>query len=991
MRIVLAGFNKEGLFDRKEFKEPLIRIGRDATVCQIVFSSVLYPMVSRQHAEIRFQNNQWLLSDVGSSFGTFLNGEKIYADSPLKQGDLIRLGEGGPVIKVLLLEAVDSSGKIQEKHTPILVALDGKTFSIGADDFWLGRDPSCDLVVEASVVVVSRRHARIIRQDGKFLLADNNSFNGTFLNGRRISEPSELNSSDEIQLGFGGPIFRFYLSKEEVSFPAKSQEDARKTVVFRASFVSQEISKREVAVEPTLLMKLNFGKKKELTIGREEGSDIKLDGLQISKRHARLFLSDGKVFIEDLNSTNGVFVNGQKVSRKLVRSEDLIQIGVFLIKLDQDGQISVYDTRAKTRIDIIGLTKDVKSGSKVIKLLDDISLVVMPNEFIGILGPSGAGKSTFINALNGMSPASKGVVLINNLDLYQNLNVLKQSIGYVPQDDIIHRELTVYRTLYYVAKLRLPTDVSGREINAIIDEVMEITELSERRDVPINRLSGGQRKRVSIAVELLTKPSVIFLDEPTSGLDPATGEKIMLLFRQIAESGRTVILTTHAMENIHLFDKLIVLVRGKLVFYGKPKEAISYFGVKSFKQLYDKLEEPAQKELNNTGRSPSEIMEEVAEKWRQRFLQTPQYRKNIYEPLSRITAPNRGFIKLRRNLGLVRALRQWFYLSRRYLDILLSDKLNLAILFLQAPIISFLTFLVVDDNQTRDFLYFVLSLVSIWFGTSVAAREIIREKTVYKRERMFNLGLLPYVFSKVFVLSLVVGLQCLLLFLPLKLFSFLDLTSMPGEFFGIPQLWVMFLTALVGIALGLFVSAVVKTSEMATSLVPLILIPQILFSGLVGVPSGLNKLIGVAMPATWSFDAIKRFSGLDTLEPEGAKSNGETLGKGYYKWVEEENERIIEKARQDMEKYKIDAEQVFREYERSLQESLTREQQPPAAPRLNKPPDIPNPKKIEENLSRFVVFLHPWMNEVLSQVILLVMFFVLIAATVLALRLQDNF
>ena len=203
-------------------------------------------------------------------------------------------------------------------------------------------------------------------------------------------------------------------------------------------------------------------------------------------------------------------------------------------------------------------------------------------------------------------PPLSGLVLVNSQDLYEHLDSLKQSIGYVPQDDIIHRELTVYRTLYYVARLRLSRDVVGQEIDQIINEVMDVTGLSERRDVPVAQLSGGQRKRVSIAVELITKPSIIFLDEPTSGLDPATEEKIMKLFRQIAESGRTVILTTHAMENVKLFDKIVVLMRGKLVFYGAPQEALAHVRAESFKDLYDKLEAPIEAALSKLPSLPAE-------------------------------------------------------------------------------------------------------------------------------------------------------------------------------------------------------------------------------------------------------------------------------------------------------------------------------------------------------------------------------------------------
>ncbi|HEY5445687.1 MAG TPA: ABC transporter ATP-binding protein/permease, partial [Pyrinomonadaceae bacterium] len=538
-----------------------------------------------------------------------------------------------------------------------------------------------------------------------------------------------------------------------------------------------------------------------------------------------------------------------------------------------------------------------RSGGGKIRLLDEVDLSIQSNEFVGLLGPSGAGKSTLMDSLNGMRPASSGHVLVNNLDLYQHLESLKQSIGYVPQDDIIHRELTVYRTLYYVARLRLSRDISTEEIDQVVSEVMDITGLSERRDVPISQLSGGQRKRVSIAVELITKPSVIFLDEPTSGLDPATEEKVMKLFRQIAESGRTVILTTHAMENVKLFDKLVVLMRGKLVFYGKPQEALAHCGAESFKDLYDKLEAPIFEKLRqaNGRANKDQIAEEVADDWKRRFLQTEQYRMNVEIPLRSVSAGAHVTAPARRRGSLGDWIRQWATLARRYLEVLSADKFNLLILFGQAPIIALLTYIVVGAKAPRDFVYFVLALVSLWFGTSVAAREIIRERAVYKRERMVNLRLLPYVGSKILILSLIVGLQCLLLFGTLKFLDVTGLMSFPGGFGGIGHLVVMMVTSLVGISLGLFVSAVVKTSEMATSLIPLILIPQILFSGLVGIPTGMSKAIGVIMPATWAFDEMKRLSSLEVLraKDEKAQPSDKEEGRGLYKEIERKNDQNI--------------------------------------------------------------------------------------------------
>ncbi|MCY7374624.1 MAG: ATP-binding cassette domain-containing protein, partial [Pyrinomonadaceae bacterium] len=851
----------------------------------------------------------------------------------------------------------------------------------------------------------SRKHAEIRRTNGNLVIHDNGSFNGTLVNDQRISAPTPLYHEDRIELGLGGPIIKLNAPSkiaprgasvagqravaigQLANLDVSPIENSSKTMVVNLGN-RQSGAKEKSAVQPSLLMSLTFGNKNELTVGRDEKSDIRIDGLQISNRHAKLSRTNAGIFIEDQNSTNGVYVNGSRVSRQMITPNDSVQIGSFQIRIDNAGNIGVFDTRSKTRIDSVNITKDVKNraGGGTIRLLDTVSLSIQPNEFVGLLGPSGAGKSTFMDALNGMRPASGGSVLINNLDLYQHLDSLKQSIGYVPQDDIIHRELTVYRTLFYVAKLRLSSDVSRPEIDQIIEEVLDVTGLTERRDVPINQLSGGQRKRVSIAVELITKPSVIFLDEPTSGLDPATEEKIMKLFRQIAESGRTVILTTHAMENVKLFDKIVVLIRGKLAFYGKPDEALAHLGAKSFKELYDKLEEPIEQKIKQSGGSGNrqQITEQVAEEWKQKFTRTPQYKKNVYEPLKDVGKVQSAGVQKKNRLGVFGSIRQFVTLSRRYWEVLFRDKLNLFILLAQAPIIAVMVYFVMGANQPRDFAYFVLSLVSVWFGISVSAREIIRERAVYNRERMVNLGLLPYIFSKLFVLGIIVGIQCLTLFVPLKLLDLVGLMPMPGELLGIPQFWVMLLTAGVGIAFGLLISALVKTSEMATSLVPLILIPQILFSGLVGVPTGINKAAGLLMPTTWSFDTMKRFSTLDTLEKEGTDPNGKTDGKGLYKYIESENDKIIADAKLDLDNYKGTSESKLKGFEDDLKAGKN-----VSAPKLGEPPPIKNAVKIPEDLSSYINFLHPWMHEILNQLVLMLMFFILTLATLIVLRLQD--
>jgi ABC-type multidrug transport system ATPase subunit/pSer/pThr/pTyr-binding forkhead associated (FHA) protein len=892
----------------------------------------------------------------------------------------------------------------------------------------LGRDPEGEVVIDVDAAVVSRRHAEIKKIDGQFSISDLKSFNGTLVNDQRIAESVQLFDGDRIQLGVGGPVLRVVDPSHpaparrvmQPGGPTPSQQAIpsafgqiaamaqRQTIVSTSGSLQPKAA--QVSGQPQLLARLSFETRPQLSVGRAPDNDVRLDGLQISNHHARFSRTNGSVSVEDAGSTNGVYVNGERISgRRGVQLSDVIQIGPFVLQADAAQGVAVYDTRSKTRIDCINITKVVKnrSGGGTIKLLDDVGITIQPNEFVGLLGPSGAGKSTLMDSLNGMRPATSGYVLINNLDLYRHLDSLKQSIGYVPQDDIIHRELTVYRTLYYVARLRLSRDVSRREIDQIVNEVMDVTGLSERRDVAISQLSGGQRKRVSIAVELITKPSVIFLDEPTSGLDPATEEKIMKLFRQIAESGRTVVLTTHAMENVKLFDKIVVLMRGKLVFYGAPQEALAHVKADSFKDLYDKLEAPIDQQLASMGALPpnatksqmaafkhqrEQISEQVADDWKKKFQQTEQYRRNVVEPLSVLPRDGRAPAPPKRRMGIIDTVRQWGTLTRRYMEVLTRDKFNLLILFGQAPIIAFLTYLVVPDKSPRDFPYFVMALVAIWFGTSVASREIIRERAVYTRERMVNMRLLPYVGSKLFVLAMIVSFQCLLLYGSLKFMHYTGLLSVPG--WAIPQITIVLITAMVGIALGLFISAIVKTSEMATSMVPLILIPQILFSGLVGVPQNTARVISTVIPATWAFDGIKRFSTLDTLDEEGSDPDGANKGRGLYKHYEDLNDDHIVKAKEDVENYKKSAEDDSKEYERKMKDYVKDLQSgiqstQPAAPKLKPVPEIHDADKIPEDVSNYINFLHPWGNIILDPFVLLLMFFGLVIATVIALRAQD--
>ncbi|HKR59640.1 MAG TPA: ABC transporter permease, partial [Pyrinomonadaceae bacterium] len=425
-------------------------------------------------------------------------------------------------------------------------------------------------------------------------------------------------------------------------------------------------------------------------------------------------------------------------------------------------------------------------------------------------------------------------------------------------------------------------------------------------------------------------------------------------------------------------------------------EALAHVGAGSFKELYDKLEAPISERLATNGISQQQAAEEVADHWKQRFQKTAQFRQNVAEPLTEVSSTPGQMAPAKRRTKLGDSVRQWATLSRRYLGVLARDKVNLLILFAQAPLIALLTYLVVGATAPRDFPYFILALVALWFGTSVASREVIRERAVYNRERMVNLRLLPYVGSKLFVLMLIVSVQCVLLFGTLKLLDLTTLMSLPGKFAGLPQMLVMILTGMVGVALGLFISAVVKTSEMATSLVPLILIPQILFSGLVGVPTGFAKVVGVVMPATWSFDEMKRLSGLEVLrgKDEDAEPAGTNEGRGLYKEIEHQNEANISDAKQRINQYKSDAESKSKNFEKEMeayQKELLNRGSPakPTAPVLGAAPEIAEAVKVPDNLSNYVDFLHPWGGALINVGVLVTMLLLFLGATGIALRAQD--
>lgn len=466
-----------------------------------------------------------------------------------------------------------------------------------------------------------------------------------------------------------------------------------------------------------------FGGKSRLLIGRAADCDIVLAHSSVSRYHARIERTADGLLLTDLGSVNGVWVGGRRVTETTrINEGDRVGIGPFLLSVAR-GVLHSLDNSRSLRLEARNLEKVIPlPGGGTRKLLDDITLVVNPGEFVSLLGPSGSGKSTLMDCLNGRRRATGGQVLANGEDFYRHFDSFRQSLGYVPQRDIVHAGLTVGRALYYTARLRLP-DADPHELKARIEGVLDEMELQPHRETLIGNLSGGQIKRVSLGAELLSQPALLYIDEATSGLDAGTEARMMRLFRRLADDGRSVVCITHNVDNVEQCHLALILARGKLIFYGPPAEAPAYFKVARISDIYDRI---GDRDLGD---------------WERDFAASSLYREYVHERLaageppaaekeeppavgglSGMLAESRKLVEQsfpplaeyfrQLDVGNLRwrdvfapARETWNQLgvlTWRYLELLRGDRRGLRLLLLQAPVVAlFLLAGFLAQNFTR--------------------------------------------------------------------------------------------------------------------------------------------------------------------------------------------------------------------------------------------------------------------------------------------------
>lgn len=851
-----------------------IIIGRAVGEVDILITNTV---VSSFHAKIYIDTKrQVVIEDLGSANGTYVLDNKSIqrvppkSNAPLYPGTFVKLGHRvtfevteeilrkifNPRDQVEPIELKEAEVKHIGNH-PIHLYRPAPTSAssperinvspvprsstpsgvAGSRPFIVGRGHDVDVFIDQPVV--SRRHAEIILlTDGDGIeIRDLGGANGTYLNqpGNRITH---------------------------------ARAHAEESIFFGSYRVPVRQLLQELRANANVDGPITLPIEGKVTVGRKgRGADIQIDAPQISGKHAEISVSATGITIRDLNSSNGTWVNNLRISAPTaVRPEDKVSLGSYAILLEPGKAVAPKSYAGKLTLSCEDLEFEV-SGKK---LLHDMSLTIYPTEFVGLLGPSGAGKTTLLQALNGYAKPSAGKVYINGADLYQNYEHYRGEIGYVPQEDIVYPSLTVYQSLWYTAKLRLPADTTNAEIDTRINTLLDQLAIANTRDVRIGDalrkgISGGQRKRVNLAQELLTNPYLLFLDEPTSGLASGDTLQVMKLLRELADEGRTIILTIHqpSSEAYREMDQVIYLHNGgHLVYFGPTQESISFFNPdlqgdtsnidpgEAMKPLALDLQQPDDNARNDAILARAHAYE-----------QSGQYhtyvQKRRLEPL-KTNSEDHVVRESRPSLG-----HQAMLLTRRNFRIKWSDSSNTAILLAQAPIIAVLLILVFKNNLAATATYFdglksinpmlfLLVASSVWFGCNNAAREIVSEQAIYRRERMVNLRIDSYVLSKLLSLGILSAVQC-------TVFLAICWAGLAFEGSFIRILITLMLCSAVGTGIGLLLSALVRSQSAAVALVPIVLIPQIILGGLIIPHVEQSKVVRALSAFTitrWGFESL---------------------------------------------------------------------------------------------------------------------------------------
>ncbi|WP_411129012.1 FHA domain-containing protein [Streptomyces sp. x-19] len=788
----------------------------------------------------------------------------------------------------------------------LVLELNGRTWTLDPSrSYSVGRDPQGDLVLDDARV--SWRHATLRWSGRSWLIEDHGSTNGTYVQGQRVQQ-LEIGPGAAVHLGNATDGPRLSLSAAAAPADAFSAQPAaaaphqgwqappaqqqpaqqgwqappqgqqpyvppqqaapQQAVPAQQPAQPQQQRAAEPAQggdrSPTTFHRLDTGR--VMRIGRALDNELVVSDLQVSRHHAEFRATpDGRFEIRDLGSHNGTYVNGQPVPKSgsaPVGPNDTVGVGHSTFRLVGDRLEEFVDT-GEVSFSARHLTVTVDGGKQILK---DVSFGVPEKSLIAVIGPSGSGKSTLLKALTGYRPANQGDVLYDNRNLYKHFAELRQRVGLVPQDDILHKELTVQKALRYAAKLRFPGDTAESEREARINEVLRELKLDIHKDKKITSLSGGQRKRVSVALELLTKPSLIFLDEPTSGLDPGMDRDVMQLLRGLADDGRTVLVVTHSVAELALCDRLLVMAPGgSVAYFGPPEEALNFFQYETWADVFSAFENYRDYDWAGRWRGSPHYQMYAAD-----LDAAPPQSVNVQAPPARIQKSQSWGSQL-------------WTLMRRYVSVLASDRGFLALMVILPAVLGVVSLLIPSDyglgygpvarhqtNRDASTISLILAVGMCFSGAANSVRELIKERVIYERERATGLSRSAYLMSKIIVLGVATALQGVII----AAIGF-STRQMPSQGLIVAKAPAVEMTIAIialgftSMMVGLIISSLVKTAEKTMPLLVMFAIVQVVFTG---VLFQLFDTVGVSqfswlMPSRWAVAALGATEDMNTLLP----------------------------------------------------------------------------------------------------------------------------
>ncbi|POX80235.1 ATP-binding cassette domain-containing protein [Mycobacterium kansasii] len=766
---------------------------------------VSHPSVSRAHLLLRFDHGRWMAIDNGSHEGTFVDHRRVHAVE-IHPGQRINIGSpDGPCL----------------------------TFEVGQPEVPAGRPPRTAPIPAAQL----RPHpaARPVPPPAPGPIP-----------AMEPAHPAPPTRLGRVHPGPQPPPTRMgpYLAPDPApprppSHPPVPPRDPSNlaTKVIRSLWPESGRNRRLAGA---------------VTVGRAQDNDIVVPDVLASRRHAFLVQTALGTEIRDARSVNGTYVNGVRIGSAVLSEGDVVTIG----NVDMVFSAGTLTRQADAGTPAGGLEVNrVQFEIDGKQLLDNISLTARPGTLTAIIGGSGAGKTTLARLIAGYTRPSAGSITFEGHDIHAEYATLRSRIGMVPQDDVVHRQLTVNQALGYAAELRLPPDTSSADRAKVVARVLEELELTEHGDTRVDKLSGGQRKRASVALELLTGPSLLILDEPTTGLDPALDSQVMMMLRKLADAGRTVVVVTHSVSYLDLCDQLLLLAPGgKTAYFGPPDQVGSVMGTSNWAHIFIKV-----------GADPDEAKRRfLAQRGSEPKLSARGEPGDLGEPVH------------------VDVWRQFSTVARRQVRLVVSDRWYTVFLAALPFMLGLLTltvpghsgFGVADPNGKTPAepaqILVLLCVGAVFMGTALTIRDLVGERPIFHREQAFGLSTQAYLLAKIAVFSMFATAQAAIVTTIAVIGK--GAPTRGAVLLGNPTLELFVAVAATCFAsaiVGMGMSALARSSDQILPLLVVAIMAQLVFSS--GIIPVTNRVVldqlSWLTPARWGFAASASTIDLNTVQP----------------------------------------------------------------------------------------------------------------------------